>query len=145
MRNVMRIVLAATAVCLAPAPRAVAQDYSVVVNSAVPGSTIAVAELARVFERRAVWWSNRVAVDPVDLNEDSPVRQRFSEDVLGKSVDQEKAYWQSQIFSGRGLPPVELAGDEEVLQYVRTHDGAVGYVSARARLPGGVRRMIVTP
>jgi ABC-type phosphate transport system substrate-binding protein len=144
MRNVMKVALAAAIVSLAPRSRAVAQDFSVIVNSDVPGTSIAPDQLAKAFERRAEWWSNRLPVDPVDLPEDSPVRVRFTQDILGKTVAQVKAYWQAQIFTGRGVPPLELPSDDAVVDYVRSHPGAVGYVSRGARLPGGVRRMTVT-
>jgi ABC-type phosphate transport system substrate-binding protein len=144
MRTALQLALAAVIVSLAPLSRAVAQDFAVVVNSDVPGSTIAASELAKAFERRAEWWSNRLPVDPVDLAEDSPVRVSFTQDIMGKTVAQMKAYWQAQIFTGRGVPPIELASDEAVLEYVRSHPGAVGYVSRDAKLPGGVRRMTVT-
>ena len=82
-------------------------------------------------------------VEPVDQTDDSPIRERFSRDVLGKTVAQSKSYWQSQVFSGRAVPPVEMTSDARVLDYVRLHTGAVGYVSAGARLPEGVRRLNV--
>jgi hypothetical protein len=40
-----------------------------------------------------------------------------------------KAYWQKQIFSGRGVPPEEKQSDEEVLEYVSKNVGAIGYIS----------------
>jgi hypothetical protein len=39
------------------------------------------------------------------------------------------AYWQQQIFSGRGVPPPVLPNDDAVVEYVRKTPGAVGYVS----------------
>jgi hypothetical protein len=46
------------------------------------------------------------------------------------------AYWQQQIFSGRGVPPLELSTETAVVEYVRAHPGAVGYVSAGADIRG---------
>jgi hypothetical protein len=43
-----------------------------------------------------------------------------------------KAYWQKQIFSGRGVPPEEKESDEEVLEYVSKNVGAIGYISESA-------------
>jgi hypothetical protein len=56
----------------------------------------------------------------------------FVKDVLKRSVAAVKSYWQQRIFSGRALPPPELDSEEEVVLYVLTHPGAVGYVSDRA-------------
>ena len=52
--------------------------------------------------------------------------------VLRRSPEAVRNYWQQRIFTGRGVPPPELASDEAVLAYVREHRGAVGYVSAAA-------------
>ena len=46
------------------------------------------------------------------------------------------AYWQTLVFSGRDVPPVVRHSDEEVLSFVRTQPGAVGYVSAGASTEG---------
>jgi hypothetical protein len=45
-----------------------------------------------------------------------------------------KAYWQKQIFSGRGVPPEEKKSDEEVLKYVTENPGAVGYIAEATKI-----------
>ncbi len=145
MRQLVGAALAATALCFALARGAAAQEYTVIINQAVPATGIAASELGRIFEKRAIRWSNGLGVDPVDQASSSPIRARFCQDVLGKTVAQAQAYWQAQVFAGRAVPPVELATDALVIQYVATHAGAVGYVSAGIRLPDDVRRLDVTP
>ena len=144
MQQSMRIAYAALTIALGVATRACAQEYSVVVNDAVPATRLTATELGRVFEKRATRWPNGLEVEPVDQGEESPLRERFSRDVLGKTVGQAKSYWQALVFSGRAVPPVEMTNDARVLEYVRLHTGAVGYVSQGARLPEGVRRLNVS-
>jgi len=64
------------------------------------------------------------------------VRRRFSEQVLNRSVTAVRSYWQQIIFSGRDVPPPELGGDAEVLEFVKKHVGAIGYVSGAASTNG---------
>jgi hypothetical protein len=64
------------------------------------------------------------------------VRGLFSETVLARHVAAVRSYWQQQIFSGRDVPPVEKKNDAEVLEYVRTNRGAVGYVSEASPASG---------
>ena len=45
-------------------------------------------------------------------------------------------YWQQRIFTGRGVPPPELASEEAVIKYVTDHPNAIGYVSGAAPLGG---------
>ncbi len=144
MQQSIRIAFATLAVSLGVAATAAAQAYAIVVNDAVPAVRLSATELGRVFEKRATRWPNGLEVEPVDQSDDSPLRERFSRDVLGKTVAQSKSYWQSQVFSGRAVPPVEVTSDARVLEFVRLHTGAVGYVSQGARLPEGVRRLNVS-
>ncbi len=129
----------------APANRLAAQgrQYVVVVNAANPVNTLSEEELSRLFLRKTIRWPNGGDATPVDLSEQAAIRESFSRDLFHKSVEAIKAYWQSQLFSGRGVPPVELASEDAVLAYVRANAGAVGYVSAGATLGTGVRRVQV--
>ena len=72
-----------------------------------------------------------------------PAREEFSQAVIGKSTAEVKAYWQTVIFSGRGVPPMEAPSEQAVVQFVRTTPGAIGYVSATTPLAQGVRAVRV--
>jgi hypothetical protein len=111
-----------------PAPPA----YRVVTHPANPDSSVERKFLAHAFLKKATTWSDGETIHPVDLPGGSPVRRRFSEDVLERPVGAVRSYWQQLIFSGRALPPPELESDEAVLRYVSKHAGAVGYVSGTA-------------
>jgi hypothetical protein len=54
-----------------------------------------------------------------------------------------RAFWQQQIFSGRDVPPPELASDKEVMEFVKQHAGAVGYMSPTTPLGAGVKSIQV--
>jgi ABC-type phosphate transport system substrate-binding protein len=111
--------------------------YRVVVN---PANAATVADrrfLQEAFLKKVTRWSDSdVVIRPVDLPPGSPVRRAFSDDVLNRSVDAVKGYWQQRIFSGRDVPPPELDSDEEVIRYVLKYEGAVGYIAGGAS-PGG--------
>lgn len=92
--------------------------------------------LEDAFLKRIASWPDGEVIRPVDLVPNSPVRRKFTEDVLKRSVEAVKGYWRQRIFSGRDLPPPELDTDEEIVTYVLKYDGAVGYVSGGASLNG---------
>lgn len=105
-------------------------SFKVLVNASSPTVELTKKETSKLFLKKIKRWKeNNEAVLPVDQVEDSPVREQFSEEIHGKKVSSIKAYWQKQIFSGRGVPPPEKASDEEVLKYVEKNVGAIGYVS----------------
>jgi ABC-type phosphate transport system substrate-binding protein len=125
---------------LAPAPPAPA--YRVIVH---PRNSITHLDrifLQDAFFQRTTRWPNGRVIHPTDLIPSSSARRKFSQEVLGRSVEAIKAYWQQRIFSGRDVPPPEFDGDAKVVAYVLQNEGAIGYVSGAASL-GGSRVIIV--
>jgi len=66
----------------------------------------------------------------VSQTEASPTKAEFTQKVTKKTPSQFKSYWSRMIFSGKAVPPKELAGDAEVKAYVASHADAVGYIDA---------------
>jgi ABC-type phosphate transport system substrate-binding protein len=113
-----------------------AEGFKVVVNEARGVSSLTKAEVSAMLLKKTTEWGDGTPVTPVDQPAASPVRKTFSSRIHGREAAAVKSYWQQQIFAGRGVPPVEMASDEEVLAYVRSHPGAIGYVSDSAGTDG---------
>lgn len=113
-----------------------ALGFYVIVHPQNPVSTVGRKFLSEVFLKRATFWLDDEVIQPVDLKDDSPIRRLFAEQVLKRSMNGVKSFWQQIIFSGRGVPPPELDSDAAVVQYVRRHRGGIGYVSTTADLEG---------
>lgn len=118
----------------AEAPRVA--DYVVIVNAANSASSAERKFLSDAFLKKTTRWGGGQLIRPVDQSADSAVRRRFSEEVLERSVTAVRSYWQQVIFSGRDVPPPELPSDGSVLEYVKNHVGAVGYISGGASTAG---------
>lgn len=110
--------------------------YRVIVHESNVTTVMERRVLADAFLKKITTWPGGPTIRPVDQVADSPARRKFSEEVLGRSVEAVRTYWQQQIFSGRALPPPEVDSDEEVVQYVQRYPGAVGYVSPKADTSG---------
>jgi ABC-type phosphate transport system substrate-binding protein len=110
--------------------------YVVIVHPSNPEATLQRAFVEDAFLKKSTRWANNEAIRPVDLSPDSPVRRRFSEELLKRSVEAVRIYWQQIIFAGRDIPPPELDSDEEVVKYVLKHPGGIGYVSGTANAGG---------
>lgn len=104
-------------------------SFRVIVHPTNPVGSLSRGEVSRLFLRQATRWQTGQRVMPVNLIAQSPLRQAFARQIHHKSLPAERAFWQRQIFSGRGVPPVEVATEQEVVNYVARHPGAVGYVS----------------
>lgn len=103
--------------------------YEIIVNASNTVDSVDRAFVADVFLKKITVWPSGEMANPVDLGSGSSVRRRFSEDVLKRSVEAVKNYWQQRIFAGQEVPPPELETDKDVVSYVSKHPGALGYVS----------------
>ena len=116
----------------------------IVVNSANPVSVMRREQVARMFVREVVAWDNGVEILPVDQLERSPSRVTFALEVQRQTVSSLKTYWQQRIFSGNESPPPERVSDSDVLTYVRSNAGAIGYVVEGTDLGTGVKALVIT-
>jgi ABC-type phosphate transport system substrate-binding protein len=115
----------------------------IIVNSDNPVPSVTAKTAQDFFFGKTTRWSDGTPVVAVDQLEKTAVREEFSRVVLKKKVEAVKSYWLTQIFSGRGTPPVELKTDAAVIDAVRAQRGAIGYVSSETALPAGVRAVAV--
>jgi ABC-type phosphate transport system substrate-binding protein len=135
-------VLAAILVVSSATPSRAADPFVVIVNPSVAGKAVHRQDLAAVFLKRAPRWGDRSPAQPVDQSGTSPVRQAFSESVLGMPVAAVLQYWQKAMFGTPPLrPPLVRTSDQQVVAFVAATSGAVGYVSAGATLPPAVKRL----
>jgi ABC-type phosphate transport system substrate-binding protein len=118
--------------------------FRVVVHASSPVVSVTRAELSAIYLKRTRSWRNGREILPVGQPPTSPVRERFSRAVHGKSVAYVTRYWQRLIFSGRAVPPRELPSDAAVLKFVKRNSDAVGYVEASTPLIDGVKVIAVT-
>lgn len=110
--------------------------YRVIVHPTNSATTIEPAFLVSAFLGKTTVWPDSQPIHPVDLPTDSATRQRFSSEILRRSVSAVKSYWLHIVFSGRGIPPPELESDQEVVKYVSRVPGSIGYVSGTANVEG---------
>ncbi len=113
-----------------------AERYLVVAHPNVAVSSLPRAELSRLFLKRQTSWADGTPVIPVDLPLGTPLRKAFDEAVHERPSSAVEAYWQKEVFSGRSLPPLTRSSPDDVLAFVRTHPGAIGYVPENTPLEG---------
>lgn len=109
-------------------------DFIVIVHKSNPVKSLDKNKLSEIFLKKVQVWESDELILPIELKEDAPVRMTFSTRIHEKKVSKIKAYWQKQIFSGRGIPPPEKASDLEILKYIEENPNAIGYVSAKTNI-----------
>jgi len=144
-RNCTLLSLIATIGVLSSPLAAQAQEFTVIVNASNPVSSMPRDEVAKLFLKKTVSWQSGKTVAPVELPPAAKAREAFARTVLNKSIPQVKSYWQQQIFSGRDVPPPEKQTENDVVAFVRSNPGAIGYVSRGVDIGRGVKALSVAP
>ena len=120
---------------------ALAQEavYKVIVNAANPVAALKREQVATLFLNRKAAWAHGASGEPVDQSMTSKVREAFSLEVLGQPLLAVQNYWRKRLIDQREAPPMVKASDDEVVAHVAKSAGGIGYVSATATLPAGVK------
>ncbi len=116
----------------------------IVVNSANPITALSRERLSKIFLREISTWESGREILPVDQIDKAPARIVFARDFQNQSVGALKRFWQERIFSGNESPPPERVTDIDVLTYVRSNPGAIGYVTDGIDLGPGVKAIAIT-
>ncbi len=103
-------------------------ELVVVVNARCGVAAMTRNEVINIFFGRNRQFFNAVEAQPVDLADSHPDRERFYAGLVGKDLSEVNAYWSRQVFSGRMRPPPKVASPEEVLKWVVSHPGGIGFI-----------------
>jgi ABC-type phosphate transport system substrate-binding protein len=122
------------ATCLSlVAAQAAETGLAVIAHPGVP--KVDAATLQRLYTGRAIEVGG-AAVTVVNLTSGNPVRERFLSQVLNLDNERYIAYWTVRRHVGKGVPPREMRSAAEVINYVQTTPGALGYVDSADLKPG---------
>lgn len=111
------------------------KSYKIIVNPSNPMVSITRENVSRIFLKKTTKFPNGLSASPVDLPVNSATRENFSKEVVGKTAAAVEAYWQQLIFSGRDVPPPQKK-ESGALEFVRSNENGIGYVSANADVTG---------
>jgi len=104
-------------------------DVAVIVNPKSSLSSVNQTEVVNLFLSKSKTIQGE-RLEPIDQSKGESTRAQFYEKVLSKDESQMRAYWSRLIFSGKGLPPVEIGNDKMMLDKVASDVNAIGYVES---------------
>lgn len=77
-----------------------------------------------------------VNVVPVNASAGSSLRGRFLQLYLNQDEEKFVAYWTVRRYIGKGVPPKELTSSADIISFVQSVPGAIGYVDENDLKPG---------
>ena len=127
-RHLLAVLVTAPVLSWATGSIAGGDVLAVIVNKANPVNVLGQNDLRPIFQTtRKSWGSGEDAV-PINLPEDSPLRNDFDQAVLGLDPERVARYWTDRKVRGGARPPVRVPTTNAVLRAVASKPGAVGYV-----------------
>ena len=108
---------------------AMAQKISVVVHPEHKGD-ISSEHIKKIFLGQLNELPDGTEAIPVNLKTGSDIRINFDKELLGKNPSQIKAYWSSQVFTGRGSPPKEVDSSQKCLNMIAENKNVICYIDS---------------
>lgn len=109
---------------------AAAQDVVPVVSAKSAVTSLNAGQVADIFLGKTARFPDGSQAVPIDLDEDSPQRERFYAQYTGKSPAQVKAHWSKLVFTGRGQPPRQVGSSVEARKVIADNPNAIGYIDS---------------
>ncbi len=109
-------------------------DFVLVVHPGNDVVSISSQDVELIFLSRKRMWPDGETIAAV-INENPKIYGVFSYTVLKRSPRQYLLFRKKMLFRGQGMPPPSVQTDKEVIEYVATHVGGLGYVSPEAVTP----------
>jgi ABC-type phosphate transport system substrate-binding protein len=110
-------------------------DGGVVVIGNANLARLDVATLEKVYTGKVIEVDG-IPVKPVNATSGSAVRNRFLQVYLNEDEDKYTAYWTVRRYIGKGASPRELSNSNDVISFVKSTPGAIGYIDEEDVRPG---------
>ena len=116
---------------LAATPAVASEEVVPVVSSKSSITVLNANQVADIFLGKSNRFPDGSVAVPIDLAEESPLRERFYTVFTGKSPAQLKAHWSKIIFTGRGQPPRQVSSSAEAKKALADNPNAIAYIDPR--------------
>ncbi|MGX4643585.1 phosphate ABC transporter substrate-binding protein [Massilia sp. SYSU DXS3249] len=126
------------------ASMAEAGELVVIVSARSPVEALRPDQVAAIFLGQSPRFPDGSVTAAIDQPIGSSQRDGFYQRLTGKTPALLKAHWSKMVFTGRGQPPRELAGNAAVRQAVAADPGAIAYIDREALDPS-VRQVLLVP
>jgi ABC-type phosphate transport system substrate-binding protein len=122
MRNKIHLFLFVFLVSIA---NFVTAEVVIVGNNNVP--KIDMATIQKIYSGKFISVED-VNVTPVSLKAGSAQRNQFLQTFMNQDEEKYTAYWTVRRYVGKGTPPNELESSADVIKFVQSTPGGIGYI-----------------
>ncbi len=111
------------------------EEFILVLNNNISTESISQEDIRLIYLGKKRRWTNGAKIMLCYLDKPK-ILHLFSKDTVGKTSRQFIMYWKRMVFTGKSAMPKSFDTDQNVISYVKSNEGAIGFVSADARTEG---------
>lgn len=104
------------------------QELVVVVSKNNSINELSKREVIDIYMGRYMTFPNGKSAKPIDLVEQSQLKNDFYLNLVDQSAQKINAYWARVLFSGRAKPPESVESIEAVFNYLKESESAIAYI-----------------
>jgi ABC-type phosphate transport system substrate-binding protein len=129
-RMVVRSMFVAAILCLFLGS-ASAEQLRVIGNRSVPVASLDQKQIQKIYLGKMKVWENGMKVEFVTLGK-GDVQDAFLKKYVKKNRSTFTRFWKKKVFTGGGQAPVSFEKESDLVEYVETTKGAIGFVTSGA-------------
>ncbi len=104
-------------------------DCLIITNKSVNEEYITKNEVKNIFLGKQIKWKNKTKIRIV-ISDNKELHVAFLKTYIRRIPSQFRAHWRSMMFTGKGMLPRRFTTTEELIKYVATTEGAIGYIDS---------------
>ena len=139
--HVAKIFLASSIVIFSQSLQAA---VAVITHTGVDEIGFSKSKLAKIYLGKLKHYSNGEKIKAGNLPKTSKAYKKFHKIVVKKSDAALNRYWSKLKYTGKGKPPKTLATSREVIKWVASTKGAIGYIDGKY-LNKSVKVVLILP
>lgn len=110
-----------------------APELAIIVNPQNSVEKLTLTQVKSYWMRKGaqkMWPQLNIITDPVDRKDNSEEKSTFYAKVIGLPEADVETYFSAKQYQSGEKPPVRLSSDDEIINYVMEHKGAIGFVKS---------------
>ena len=117
----------------------------IITNEKNPIQSLSKHEIRHIFLGEIKSYPNGKPVSPIFLVKGSISRKVFMRELIRKNERRWRSHWARLLFTGKGMPPVELENTDDVMNMVSQQQYAIGYFVGELKGNAGIKVLMEIP
>lgn len=114
-------------------------SQTIIGNKNIPVDKLTNAQVRNIYLGNKITWENGSLIHLADYSAEDDIREQFSEKFLDLSPRKVSMIWLKVSLSGKSVPPQIFRSKGDLLSFISSNDGAIGYVNSIENLPENIK------